>query len=220
MTSGPLGRPDESMTLINEVMQRPLDPGYAAAADSRQQSGLPPATGHRSPLLLVIAVLIGVLLATSALALRAPETSASRVKTYLVGRIEAIRGQAEAQTRLMARVQGEIDNAQAAALSRQSETLLADELSRLELAAGTVPVTGPGLVLTVDDAAVEAGVKNPNVDPLASTVPDKGKVIARDLQIIVNGLWQAGAETISVNGHRLTSRAAIRFAGAARDVSL
>jgi len=46
-------------------------------------------------------------------------------------------------------------------------------------------------------------------------VPDKGKVIARDLQIIVNGLWQAGAEAISVNGHRLTSRAAIRFAGAA-----
>jgi uncharacterized protein YlxW (UPF0749 family) len=215
MTSGPLGRPDESMTLINEVMQRPLDPGYAAAADSRQQSGLPPATGHRSPLLVVIAVLIGVLLATSALALRAPETSASRVKTYLVGRIEAIRGQAEAQTRLIARVQGEIDNAQAAALSRQSETLLADELSRLELAAGTVPVTGPGLVLTVDDAAAEAGLKNPNVDPGAVTGPDLTKVFATDLQIIVNGLWQAGAEAISVNGHRLTSRTAIRSAGEA-----
>jgi len=203
------------MTLINEVMQRPLDPGYAAAADSRQQSGLPPATGHRSPLLVVIAVLIGVLLATSALALRAPETSASRVKTYLVGRIEAIRGQAEAQTRLIARVQGEIDNAQAAALSRQSETLLADELSRLELAAGTVPVTGPGLVLTVDDAAAEAGLKNPNVDPGAVTGPDLTKVFATDLQIIVNGLWQAGAEAISVNGHRLTSRTAIRSAGEA-----
>lgn len=215
MTSGPLGRPDESMTLINEVMQRPLDPGYAAAADSRQQSGLPPATGHRSPLLVVIAVLIGVLLATSALALRAPETSASRVKTYLVGRIEAIRGQTEAQTRLIARVQGEIDNAQAAALSRQSETLLADELSRLGLAAGTVPVTGPGLVLTVDDAAAEAGLKNPNVDPGAVTGPDLTKVFATDLQIIVNGLWQAGAEAISVNGHRLTSRTAIRSAGEA-----
>ena len=215
MTSGPLGRPDESMTLINEVMQRPLDPGYAAAADSRQQSGLPPATGLRSPLLVVIAVLIGVLLATSALALRAPETSASRVKTYLVGRIEAIRGQAEAQTRLIARVQGEIDNAQAAALSRQSETLLADELSRLEFAAGTVPVTGPGLELTVDDAAAEAGLKNPNVDPGAVTGPDLTKVFATDLQIIVNGLWQAGAEAISVNGHRLTSRTAIRSAGEA-----
>ncbi len=70
-------------------------------------------------------------------------------------------------------------------------------------------------MLTVDDAAAADGLKNPNVDPLAATAPDQGKVIARDLQIIVNGLWQAGAEAISVNGHRLTSRAAIRFAGAA-----
>jgi len=203
------------MTLITEMMERPLDPGYAAAAESRQRSGLPPATGHRSPMLLLVAVLIGALLSISALALRVPETSATSAKTYLVSRIEAMRAHVEAQTRLIATVRREIDNAQAAALSRQSQTLLADELSRLELAAGTVPVTGPGLVLTVDDAAAGAGLKNPNVDPLAATVPDQGKVIARDLQIIVNGLWQAGAEAISVNGHRLTSRAAIRFAGAA-----
>ena len=215
MTSGPVGRPDESMTLINEVMQRPLDPGYAAAADSRQQSGLPPATGHRSPLLVVIAVLIGSLLATSALALRAPETSASKVKTFLVGRIEAARAHAEAQTRLIATVRSEIDAAQAAALGQQSQTGLATELSRLELAAGTVPVTGPGLVLTLDDAKTEVDPKNPIVDPLAATGPDLGKVMATDLQSIVNGLWQAGAEAISVNGHRLTSRAAIRFAGEA-----
>ena len=203
------------MTLLTEMMERPLDPGYAAAAENRQRSGLPPATGHRSPLLVIVAVLIGALLAISALALRVPETTASSAKAYLVSRIEAMRAHAEGQTRLIATVRREIDNAQAAALGRQSETLLAEELSRLELAAGTVPVTGPGLVLTVDDAAAEAGLKNPNVGPLAATVPDQGKVIARDLQIIVNGLWQAGAEAISVNGHRLTSRAAIRFAGAA-----
>jgi len=203
------------MTLITEMMERPLDPGYAAAAETRQKSGLPPATSHRSPMLVLVAVLIGALLSISALALRVPETTASSAKTYLVSRIEAMRSHAEAQTRLIATVRREIDNAQAAALSRQSQTLLAAELSRLELAAGTVPVTGPGLVLTVDDAAADAGLKNPNVDPLAATAPDQGKVIARDLQIIVNGLWQAGAEAISVNGHRLTSRAAIRFAGAA-----
>jgi uncharacterized protein YlxW (UPF0749 family) len=203
------------MTLITEMMERPLDPGYAAAAETRRKSGLPPATGHRSPILVLVAVLIGALLSISALALRVPETTASSAKTYLVSRIEAMRSHAEAQTRLIATVRREIDNAQAAALSQQSETLLAGELSRLELEDGTVPVTGPGLVLTVDDAAAGAGPKNPNVDPLAATVPDQGKVIARDLQIIVNGLWQAGAEAISVNGHRLTSRAAIRFAGAA-----
>jgi len=203
------------MTLITEMMERPLDPGYAAAAESRQKSGLPPATGHRSPMLVVIAVLIGALLATSALALRVPETSANKVKTYLVSRIEAMGGHAETQTRLIATVRREIDTAQAAALSQQSETVLAAELSRLELAAGTVPVTGPGLVLTVDDAKTEVDPKNPNVDPLTATGPDLGKVIGTDLQRIVNGLWQAGAEAISVNGHRLTSRAAIRFAGEA-----
>ena len=40
-------------------------------------------------------------------------------------------------------------------------------------------------------------------------------MIARDLQIVVNGLWASGAEAVSVNGQRLTSKAAIRFAGQA-----
>lgn len=213
--AGPTGRPDQSMTLLTEMMQRPLDPGYAAAAESRRKSGLPPATGHRSPLLVAMALLIGALLATSALSLRAPETSAIKVKAYLVSRIEAMRAQVETQTRLITTVRSEIDTAQAAALSQQSQTVLAADLARLEIAAGTVPVTGPGLVLTLDDAAAAADPKSPSGNPRTSTEIDQGKVQARDLQIIVNGLWQAGAEAISVNGHRLTSRAAIRFAGAA-----
>jgi len=213
--AGRTGRRDESMTLITEMMERPLDPGYAAAAETRRKSGLPPATGHRSLLLVLVAVLIGVLLAVSALTLRVPETGASRVKTQLVSRIEAMSGHVEAQTRTIATMRSEIDKAQAAVLSQQSQTQLADELSRLEAAAGTVPVTGPGLVLTVDDAAAEAGLKNPNVDPGAVSGPDLTKVFATDLQIIVNGLWQAGAEAISVNGHRLTARSAIRSAGEA-----
>jgi uncharacterized protein YlxW (UPF0749 family) len=42
-----------------------------------------------------------------------------------------------------------------------------------------------------------------------------GIVLDRDLQDIANGLWQSGAEAIAVNGQRLTSRSAIRFAGEA-----
>jgi len=206
------GRPDASMTLITEMMQRPLDPGYAAAAESRQRTGLPPATSHQGPMLVIFAVLVGAVLATSALALRAPTTSASQIKSALVGRIEASRAHADSQTRLIAGLRNEINNAQAAALSQQSQSGLAADLSRLELVTGTLPVTGPGLVLTLDDAPAQA---NANVDPRLATAPDQGKVIARDLQIIVNGLWQAGAEAISVNGHRLTARAAIRFAGEA-----
>jgi uncharacterized protein YlxW (UPF0749 family) len=212
MSATPRGRPDGSMTLITEMMERPLDPGYAAAAESRQRAGLPAAASHQSPMLVIIAVLIGAALATSALALRAPTTSASQIKSALVGRIEASRAHADSQTRLIAGLRNEINTAQAAALSQQSRSGLATDISRLELVTGTVPVTGPGLVLTLDDAPAQG---NANVDPRLATAPDQGKVIARDLQIVVNGLWQAGAEAISVNGHRLTSRAAIRFAGEA-----
>ena len=203
------------MTLITEVMQRPLDPGYAAAAEARAESGLPPATGHQGPMLVIFAVLIGALLAISALALRAPTTSANQFKSALVGRIEASRAHADAQTRLIATVRGEINAAQTAALSQQSQSGLAAELSRLELAAGTVPLTGPGLVLTIDDAAAPGGPENPGVEPGIAAGTDEGKVIDLDLQTIVNGLWEAGAEAISVNGQRLTSGAAIRSAGEA-----
>jgi uncharacterized protein YlxW (UPF0749 family) len=64
----------------------------------------------------------------------------------------------------------------------------------LALEAGFVPVRGTGLRVTVDDQ--RAG------DP-------DGRVRATDLRQLVNGLWQAGAEAIAVNGRRLTSLSAI-----------
>ena len=36
-----------------------------------------------------------------------------------------------------------------------------------------------------------------------------------DLALLVNGLWQAGAEAIAINGKRLTARSALRNSGAA-----
>ena len=42
---------------------------------------------------------------------------------------------------------------------------------------------------------------------------DLGRVLDVDLQEAANGLWQAGAEAVSINGNRLTSLSAIRGAG-------
>ncbi|GAB3262505.1 DUF881 domain-containing protein [Nocardioides dilutus] len=64
----------------------------------------------------------------------------------------------------------------------------------LALGAGFVAVEGPGLRVTVDD--------QPQGDP-------DGLVRATDLRVLVNGLWQAGAEAIAINGRRLTSLSAI-----------
>lgn len=54
------------------------------------------------------------------------------------------------------------------------------------------------------------------VDDAANGLRDgRDRVLDMDLQILTDGLWQAGAEAISVNGHRLSALTAIRGAGEA-----
>ena len=43
----------------------------------------------------------------------------------------------------------------------------------------------------------------------------RDQVLDLDLQILVNGLWEAGAEAVAVNGHRVSTLTAIRGAGEA-----
>ncbi len=67
--------------------------------------------------------------------------------------------------------------------------------------------------MTIDNAP---GSDDPvGGDPRARSGDGTGVVYDSDLQVIVNGLWAAGAEAIAVNGHRLTALSAIRSAGAA-----
>ena len=51
------------------------------------------------------------------------------------------------------------------------------------------------------------------VDDAPGATTSSRPVLDPDLQKLVNGLWQAGAEAISINGQRLTSLSAIRVAG-------
>nr|WP_281497249.1 DUF881 domain-containing protein [Ornithinimicrobium sp. F0845] len=74
--------------------------------------------------------------------------------------------------------------------------------------AGATAVMGEGVVLTLNDP------------PLTADSEDGERVLARDLQVIVNGLWANGAEAISINEQRLTATSTIRFAGEAIVVDL
>lgn len=70
---------------------------------------------------------------------------------------------------------------------------------------------GPGVKLVVDDAKdTEQGGGGPRE---SSGFSDTGRVRDRDMQRVVNGLWESGAEAVSINGQRLTSLSAIRAAG-------
>ena len=78
---------------------------------------------------------------------------------------------------------------------------LARRVAELESRAGATALRGAGVDVIVRDSAQNAG----------STGLDR--VLDRDLQAVVNGLWQSGAQAIAINGLRLTSRTAIRSAG-------
>ena len=65
---------------------------------------------------------------------------------------------------------------------------------------GNVAVAGPGVLIVVDDS------------PAASS-DARDRVLDLDLQVLANGLWQAGAEAVAINGHRLSGLTAIRSAG-------
>ncbi|MHB0929439.1 MAG: DUF881 domain-containing protein [Candidatus Nanopelagicales bacterium] len=80
---------------------------------------------------------------------------------------------------------------------------LAAALDQQGMASGFVAVHGPGLLLVLDNSQ----------RPTFSGTTDLGRIIDRDVQHAVNGLWAAGAEAISINDVRLTTRTSIRNAG-------
>lgn len=203
------------MTLINEMMHRPLDPGYAAEAASRERAGRPRSSGTRTPMVVVSALVIGFLVAVAALSLRVPTTAAAEAKQRLIGQIQERQAEGDRQAADNARLRTEIQRAQERALVRGHQPHVASQLAAVQTGVGGVALQGPGLQLTIDDATPDQGAADGDADPRTKAQDDAGRVTSGDLQIIVNGLWQAGAEAISINGQRLTAQSAIRFAGEA-----
>lgn len=133
----------------------------------------------------------------------------ARARPAVTAEVEQLRIRVEAEQLLTGAAETEYLAARAALRQTQDavrpdlDGALAAALDTQGLAAGFVALAGPGVVLTLDNA------KQPSFE---GTV-DLGRLIDRDVQHAVNGLWEAGAEAIAVDGIRLTNRTAIRNAG-------
>ena len=146
-------------------------------------------------------LLIGVIIAVAVTSTRASDDERQATRAALADRIAtvtavvsdrqaAVDGQAATVEALRAEVLGE----------RAVEVQVASDALAAE--AGAIELRGPGVTVTIDDAPdAEAGSLN--------------QVLDRDLQDIVNALWQMGASGIAVNEQRLTGTSAIRGAGEA-----
>ncbi|MCI2240670.1 DUF881 domain-containing protein [Kineococcus sp. TRM81007] len=191
------------MSLLTEVMQRPLDPGYAAAAERRRAAG-DTRPGRPRALTALAALAVGVLLAVAGVRAATGAPEADRGRAGLLERVRAATERADDLAARAARLRAA--NAELATrLGGAPAAVAGARADALAVAAGAVPVTGPGVEVVLRDAAP---------DPTAASA-SSGRVVDRDLQLLVNGLWQAGAEAVAVNGLRLSSLSSIRAAGEA-----
>lgn len=195
--------PFVSPSLFVDITTITVDPAYVAAAARRAAD--PDAKPSRTTSLLAVGtlLLVGGVWGVAAAQTRERAPATARIRESLVSEAQRRTSATDRLAAEQARLQRDTDAAREEVLRRSvTGRTLSDELERLELAAGGARVTGPGIVVTVDDA--EMGGEDA-----------ENRVTDADLQTIVNALWAAGAEAVSVNDRRIGSLTAIREAGEA-----
>ncbi|MFB8128859.1 DUF881 domain-containing protein [Streptomyces mirabilis] len=204
-------RPDASMSLLTNVMDHSLDDGYAEAAARRHTEGAGgmPKTVRAKLGLAAGLVLAALVVTVGAANARIAAPVVAKERQELIDRVERETAAADKLESSVDTLRDDVSARQNEALKKQGGSGQADLVGVLS---GAVAVHGPGVKLVVDDAkeATEGGNGNPRE---TSGFSDTGRVRDRDMQRVVNGLWESGAEAVSINGQRLTALSAIRAAG-------
>jgi uncharacterized protein YlxW (UPF0749 family) len=218
-------RPDASMSLLNNIAAEALDPDYHNAAERRaavaslevseaepsspdiEESARP--SGRRRPrwagsIALGLGLLsIGLLVSVAADRVRDTESVVSSERATLIERIHTANDETDALQDQIATLEAQVRALETAQLDSSAVgSVLNEQATMLQAVVGTRRVTGPGVVVTLDNAPEDW----PGRDPETSDVLDV------DIQQVVNALWEAGAEAVAVNGERITSTTAIRSA--------
>ena len=216
-------RVDRSMSLLVDMMTNTLDESYADAARRKQgrlaaleRDGVDPrAPSLRSRVIAaVLLVALGLVTGIAAAQVKRREASLGGVRAQLVADVQRRTAETDTLAQQTAALREQVAQLQATGLAAGSAgAQVSRDLAAVELAAGVGAVTGPGVVVRLDDAVAPKDAPGAQEAPTQAGNP--GRVLDRDLQDAVNGLWAAGAEAISVNDLRLTTQTAIRSAGEA-----
>lgn len=213
------------MSLLVDMMTNTMDEAYADAA-ARKAAGAAHEPGaapggapqagslSRRATAVVLLVALGLVTGVAAAQVRRRDAAQDQGRAALAEDVRRRIAATDALAADASRLQGELTAVRAEALAADARGReVSARLGLEELLAGTTAVTGDGVVVTLDDA-VTTGETSGGVpgDP-RSDRPGDGRVLDRDVQELVNGLWAAGAEAISINDLRLTSLTAIRSAG-------
>ncbi len=190
--------------LLAGLLADSLDPGYAetaarkaAARDAGEPDSPVRHPGTLRAITAVVCLVAGFVLAVAYQTTRDSAPATSLVRKSLLAKVRA--GQAQ-DARLAGeanRLDGQVQAAQQRATGAGPS---GEQLTRAQELAGTVAVHGPGLAVTLNN-------------PPSGTGPNGQVLIDLDLRSVVNALWLAGAEAITIDDIRLTPTTAVRFAG-------
>ena len=192
--------------LLTLITARSMDEDYAHVARQRAAAGREP-TERRRPhwsSLAAIAVL-GVMAAVVAAQTDREAAVTELSRAALIDQIETRHDELGALQRAVA----DLSRSNTAATSASARTQgqlddIAGRVSRAELLTGFSAVHGPGVRITVDN--------RPDVE-VDSEIRDE------DLAILVDGLFEAGAEAIAINDQRINALGGIRNTGRAIHVN-
>lgn len=200
--------PQVHMALLDYITSTSLDADYAMAAERAAEAGEQPAPRQVRPgvAALVATGLFGLLVTTAAVQTARNAGDEASGRESLITQIEARSAQLDARRARIEKLRDENDSLQQLFLETTSQgRAISARLDQLGVAAGAIPVSGPGVKVVVDDAP--------------GAVSDRQRVLDQDLQKLANALWASGAEAISINGQRLNNVGAIRYAGSAITVN-
>lgn len=200
-----------TMGLLDYLTTHAMDEDYAFVSEQRRaragaEDPAPPAGSRIGVIGAVVMALFAVLVATAAVQTSRNSVADEGERRELAGQVDRARARAESDRARFRAIQDEVNRLQAAQLlSDSSAQGVLDDIRVLGMQAGTLAVRGPGVRAVADDAPGADSARN--------------EVLDTDLQKLVNGLWEAGAEAISLNGQRLTNLSTIRLAGGAITVN-
>jgi len=193
------------MGLLDYITSHSMDEDYAHV--SQRNGGHSRSNQPRAGLAaLVILGLFGLLVTTAAVQRSRTATVSESGRNEIITQIKAQSAQVDLRRARIIEMRDEIETLETRFLETTTQgRALSSQLSRLGVRVGSIAVTGPGVRTVVDDAP----------DALSA----QQQVLDKDLQQLVNALWESGAEAIAINGQRLTTLSAIRHAGSAITVN-
>ena len=149
----------------------------------------------------LVCVVIGLMISVSSLNARGFDLRPGR-NTQLV---DVIRDGTRRNADLAAEITGLRTEVDTLAAARVEEPDANERLAATSEAAGLVPVTGPGVTVTLTDAPSSVQVAGIDDDLLV--------VHQQDIQAVVNVLWASGAEAMTIQGQRVVSTTGIKCVG-------